>query len=156
MKPMTNIRRKQRARNNQAGTVAVELAIVLPILALLLVGAIEFGSIVRDHQVLQNAAREGARFSALESNEIAGPSASTIEQRIKDRVIAYLANENITVSAGDIDVNQAYPMSIGALTIQGSCVTVTYNRPFLIPGAKNFFPSLSSLLTGSAVFRNFY
>jgi hypothetical protein len=156
MKRASNCR--QRKAGNQKGTVAVEFAIMLTVMAILLLGIFEVGSIVHDYQVLQNSAREGARFSANPTNQVSGsqnPAASL--QTIQDRVVAYLANENITVSEGDVTVDQAYPIQIGVLTVMGSHVTVRYNRALIFPGLTTFVPSLSSLqLSGSAVFRNFY
>jgi hypothetical protein len=141
----------------QKGAVAVEMAIILPLLATLLLGILEIGSMARDHQLLQNAAREGARFSALERNSISRSSnPSGTETIIKNRIIAYLQNENISVGAGDIVIDQSYPISIGALTVEGSHVTVTYNRSLFFPGITNFIPLGSLQLTGNAVFRNFY
>ena len=152
------IDRKQTRDSKQKGTVAVELAIMVTLLAVLLLGVMEVGSIVHDYQVLQNAAREGARFSANPANQInssQNPGASL--QTIQDRVVAYCQNENITVAEGDVAVDQAYPIQIGNLTVMGSHVTVTYSRSLIFPGVTSFIPSLGSLqLTGSAVFRNFY
>ena len=156
MKLATNC--KQRKTRNQKGTVAVEFAIMLTLVVILLLGVLEVGSIAHDYQVLQNSAREGARFSANPTNQISGsqnPSASL--QTIQDRVVAYLANENITVFDSDVTVDQAYPVQIGNLTVMGSHVTVRYNRALIFPGAASFIPSLGSLqLNGSAIFRNFY
>jgi Flp pilus assembly protein TadG len=150
--------RKQRTNSKEKGTVAVELAIMATLLAALLLGIMEVGSIVHDYQVLQNSAREGARLSANPANQISGsqdPTASL--QTIQDRVVAYLQNENITVPEGNVIVDQAYPVQIGALTVMSSHVTVIYNRPLIFSGVTSFFPSLGSLqLSGSAVFRNFY
>src|SRR5215813_4823239 len=143
--------------NKQKGTVAVELAIVLPLFALLLVGTIEFGSIARDHQVLKNAARDGARFSAQSDWATVSTDPNVVKQMIQNRVISYLANERITVAAADITVDRAYPVPIGALTVNGTKITVRYARPLIIPGAASFIPQLASFqLTGDAVFRNFY
>jgi hypothetical protein len=156
MKPVIN--RKQRANNKQKGTVAVELAIVLPLFAILLLGVLEVGSIVHDYQVLQNAAREGARFSANPANQISGSqNAGAVLQTIQDRVVAYLQNEHITVAEGDVVVDQAYPIQIGVLTVMGTHITLTYNRSLIFSGVSSLIPSLGPLqLTGNAVFRNFY
>jgi Flp pilus assembly protein TadG len=142
---------------SQKGIVAVELAIVAPLFAILLLGILEVGGMARDHQVLQNAAREGARFSALPNNQLdlATDRAAT-EALIKSRIIDYLANENITVTDADIAVNQAYPLSVGGLTISASQITITYTRPLLTAGATGLIPPSSRQLRGSAVFRNFY
>jgi Flp pilus assembly protein TadG len=133
---------------------AVELAVILPLFGILLLGILEVGGMARDHQVLQNAAREGARLSALEAYDITESAAA--ENMIKSRIIAYLANENITVTNSDIFVNQTYPLSVGALTINGSEITITYTRPLLTPGVTGLIPLGSRQLRGTAVFRNFY
>jgi Flp pilus assembly protein TadG len=130
---------------------------MLPLFAILLLGTMEVGSIARDYQVLQNAAREGARFSANPVNKITPANQATMTQMIKDRVVAYLATENLTVPSSNVTVNQAYPVTVGALTPNGSQITVTYSRPLMLPGVSNFIPGLASLqLKGTAVFRNFY
>ncbi|MCK5219206.1 pilus assembly protein, partial [bacterium] len=46
---------------NQRGAAAVEFAIVLPLLALILFGTIDFALLFYNKQVLTNASREGAR-----------------------------------------------------------------------------------------------
>jgi Flp pilus assembly protein TadG len=136
--------------NRQRGVAAVELAIILPLFGILLLGTLEIGGMARDHQVLQNAAREGARLSAMKSNE-------GNEAEIKNRIIAYLAEERITtVVAGDIDVNQDFSIMVGALAIDASKITVVYRRPLLFPGIIRWVPLGGITLQGDAVFRNFY
>ena len=104
------------AKAQQRGVAAVELAIILPLFGILLLGIIEVGGLARDHQVLQNAAREGARFSSLPSNRMSGvTNPSAVETTIKAQIIAYLSNENITVTAGDITVNQGFTMPLGTV-----------------------------------------
>jgi len=145
-------------KDKQKGAVIVEFAIILPILVILLLGTMEVGSIARDYQVLQNSAREGARFSTLPGNQIStAQNPTAVLQTIQNRVVAYLQNENITVAPADVVVDQAYPVQIGVLTVMGSHVTVQYNRTLIFPGVSSLIPSLGSLqLTGNAVFRNFY
>jgi Flp pilus assembly protein TadG len=48
----------------QRGTQILELALVLPVLALIVFIVLEGGELSRAHTVLNNAAREGARFLA--------------------------------------------------------------------------------------------
>src|SRR5215831_20781540 len=112
---MKRVNSPRQRGNRERGVVAVELAIIVPLLALLLLGTMEVGSVARDYQVLQNAAREGARMSANQA--MSAPANATAIQTIQDRVIAYLGNENITVARGNITVNQAYPVTIGALNV---------------------------------------
>ena len=146
----------QESRRQQRGVAAVELAIILPLFGILLLGIIEVGSLARDHQVLQNAAREGARFSSLPANRTQGVANSAeVETRIKDCIIAYLDNERITVAADDITVNQLYEMTYAGITIPASEITIIYDRPGLFPGINNWF-TLATTVRGRAIFRNFY
>jgi Flp pilus assembly protein TadG len=154
MKPVNNRIPSKDAFERQKGVATVEMAIVLPLFVILLLGILEVGGMTRDHQVLQNAAREGARLSALEDNDISEDAAA--ENMIKSRIIAYLANEKITVTNDDIFVNQAYPITVGSYQINGSQITITYTRPLLTPGVTGLIPLGSRELRGTAVFRNFY
>jgi len=51
------------------GVAAVEFALILPVLALLLFGILEFGRVWSQYQVFQGAAREGARCAAVKATE---------------------------------------------------------------------------------------
>ncbi len=158
MKPVIDRISRTSPWKDQRGSLAVEMAIVLPLFAILLLGAFEFGSIVHDHQALQNAAREGARFSANSTNWISGSSdPSAALATIQNRVVAYLQGENITVNASDVIVDQTYPIIIGTLTVTGSHITVNYQRSVVLPGITSLIPSVGTIqLQGDSVFRNFY
>ncbi|HET9942518.1 MAG TPA: TadE family protein [Terriglobia bacterium] len=156
MRRASSFEQQQVGNRRDRGVAAVELAIILPLFGILLLGIIEIGALARDHQVLQNGAREGARFSSLPANRVAGvANGPQIETMIKDRIIAYLANEGITVVAGNITINQAYEMTYAGSTIPASEITIEYARPVLFPGIANWF-ALNTTLRGKAIFRNFY
>lgn len=58
------------ARPGQAGSLTVEMALVLPILLTLLLGVIELGNILRIQVTLQSAVGKTARYAATqETNE---------------------------------------------------------------------------------------
>jgi len=46
------------------GVAAVEMALILPLLLVMLFGIIEFGAVLYNKAVITNASREGARFAA--------------------------------------------------------------------------------------------
>ena len=52
-------------RQKERGAVAVEMAIILPLLLMLLIGIIEFGRVFNVQISLSQAAREGARHAAI-------------------------------------------------------------------------------------------
>ena len=58
-------RRRPRYTNRDRGAVAVEFAILLPVLLLLIFGIIDFGRALNAQIALTQAAREGARLDAL-------------------------------------------------------------------------------------------
>lgn len=56
-------------RRNEHGQATVELALGLPILALLLAGLVEIGLLVADQTRAWHAAREGARVAVVDPDE---------------------------------------------------------------------------------------
>jgi Flp pilus assembly protein TadG len=138
----------------QRGAVLVEMALVLPILLVLFVGIVDFGLILREYQILQNAAREGARLSTLPSYSIRdSDEPNDIEAAIQSRVVDYLAQEQITIAAGDVTVNQDATIDLGGVAASASQITVVYSRSLLIG---NGWPFAPISLKGEAIFRNLY
>jgi hypothetical protein len=58
-----------RTGNRERGSAAVEFALVLPVLILLIFGIIDFGRMLSAKIILTDAAREGARAAALVSED---------------------------------------------------------------------------------------
>lgn len=56
----------------QRGAAAVELAIVLPFLVVLVMGVVDLGRVFYAYEALANAAREGARYCALHPGDQPG------------------------------------------------------------------------------------
>ena len=131
------------------GAVLVEFAFALPVLALILVIIIDGGLAIREHQLLQNAAREGARFGSLRSE--------TTESEITNRVVNYCAEEGIPVDSAEVTVVKElqFPVEGGTLIARGTLVTVTRTHQMLLLGAP-LLPSGSITLTGRSLFRNLY
>jgi Flp pilus assembly protein TadG len=59
------------------GQAAVELALVLPLVALLLLAVVQLGLLVRDQVLVVHAAREGARQAAVDASPDAARRAAT-------------------------------------------------------------------------------
>ncbi len=150
----------RRLQHQQRGTALIEMALVLPLLTLLLLGVANMGLVIREHQILQNAAREGARYSALQSNQIdaAGDAAAqaALLAKLQTRVQRYLAQEHITIALSDVTINQNYTYAVdGSSNVTASQVTVSYSRSMLV-ASSGLWPFGPVTLTGEAVFRNFY
>jgi len=97
--------RSRTAGHREGGAAAVELAIVLPILILLVFGIVEFSIMYNAKQGLHAAAREGARLGALPQ---------TTKAQIVDRVEEAL--DGVAVDTDDLDItitpNQTRPCDL--------------------------------------------
>jgi Flp pilus assembly protein TadG len=58
----------RRYRGSQQGNALVELALLLPLLALTLVGLIELGNAINAHMTVLEASRSGARLAVLKKD----------------------------------------------------------------------------------------
>ena len=93
------IARLRPRRRRDDGAAAVELALVLPILLLLLFGIISFGIVFAQKLALSNAAREAARFGTVGLTTSDRPTC----QQITDRVRAALTN-TIALTPSDVTI----------------------------------------------------
>jgi Flp pilus assembly protein TadG len=87
---------------NQKGGAAVELAIALPLLAIILFGTIDFGLLMYNKQVITNASREGARSAIVEGNQDAGGNPTAVNVTVMQsycngRLIDFSGLNNLTV-----------------------------------------------------------
>ncbi len=64
------------ARGGERGQAAVEVALVLPLVAALLLVLVQIGLVVRAQVLVTHAAREAARAAAVDAEAGAGPAAA--------------------------------------------------------------------------------
>jgi Flp pilus assembly protein TadG len=113
------------------GAVAVEFALVLIPLLLVVYGIIDFGRAYNAQETLTQAARVGARLAAL------GKDQATVQT-----AVANAASSSITVSPSDVSVSGNC-----SGTDQSETVTVPYKFAYLTP----LFPSSHTItITGTA------
>jgi Flp pilus assembly protein TadG len=117
-----------RGRGSDRGSELVEMAIVLPIFVILIMGLMDFGFLFQRYEVLLNSAREGARLAAADD--------TLTDADIELRVQNYLANSGLTgaatANAGDST------MTVSGSAVDTKTVTVTYSSDFLfLPGSVN-------------------
>jgi Flp pilus assembly protein TadG len=137
------IRKMINIYKEQQGAAAVEFALLLPILAVLLFGAVEFGAILYDKAVVTNASREGARFGAVfrePGEEITCGDIDTVVQN-------YTSGHLITFGAAD-PVDTTYPAAGACDPGSGNELTVrvSYDYDFLV------LPNLVAGLVGPITF----
>lgn len=108
-----------RRRSHERGSAIVELALVLPLLALLVLGTVDLGRVFRLQSRLTNSAREGGVFAQFRPGSVdAGCDGG---QSIVDRVLdedAGLA----TLPGFDIEVLEK-DAATGGVTPYGGCAT---------------------------------
>ena len=59
----------RKARQTRSGTTAVEFACVVPVVLMILLGIFEFGRLIFVQQLTENAARTGARYAVVNTND---------------------------------------------------------------------------------------
>lgn len=121
------------------GAAAVEFALVLPILLLLVIGILEFGRAYHVQTTLSNAARDGVRVMALQDNSSAA-EAQTMESA-----------ESLDITVDMITVTPSTGCAASGTAPGMASVTIEY--PFeLISG---FLPIDDFTLTGKGTMRCF-
>jgi Flp pilus assembly protein TadG len=127
--------RRRISLENEQGQTMVEFAIVLPVLALLLFGVIQFGIAFNNYLTLTDAVRAGARKAAV-SREAASPCGAAVAE--VQSSATDLDKGSLTVScssswdpASDVTISAGYPYSIhllGMVVMSGQLKSSTTER----------------------------
>jgi len=126
---------------NENGAAAVEFAILLPLLVLLLAGIIEYGLVMFNQQMITNASREAARAGIVQQTpRLAFTGTDSVEQIALDYCQDFLVtfdsvNPLPTVTSNLPDGSQEFGDRL--------TVIVQYNYQFL------FLPNIQSLFGDS-------
>ncbi|MGB7912958.1 MAG: TadE/TadG family type IV pilus assembly protein [Desulfobaccales bacterium] len=124
---MWRIRRgkRQGQRDSEGGAVAVEFALILPFLALILCGIFDIGNLYYNYDLVNNAARQGARLFAVDISTSTPPytlaQITTNLQNSYGNQLNVTANPNPPTSGGNVKV------------------TVTDNVTIITPIIRQFF-----------------
>src|SRR4051812_43043671 len=115
MKPLHVLKRLGRQANESRGQSVLELALILPVLMIVLVGAVDLGRLVQAEVVVNNAARVGAQYASIQGigNTTAIKAQVTAEMTQLQGITA--SNPGVTISSGLDNESMAKAM-----------VTVTY------------------------------
>ena len=151
----------------QHGAAAVEFAIVLPFLVVLVFGIIEFGLLLYNQQVITNASREGARAAIRgdcdhrKINVAADYYENLVRNycRYTDTSTGRTVRRLITFNTTNSDPSVSITPSLSDCTPGGSglamgadvAVTVQYTYSFLVPSVLGF--GTTKLLTATTVMK---
>lgn len=112
---------------SERGAAAVEFAILLPVLLLLVLGTIEFGRAYNAQITLTNAARDGVRVMAINNDPV---GARTAAKNAAASVSTSISDSNITLSTDACSTNAQV-----TLTIKYNLATITgIAGPFAMTG----------------------
>lgn len=89
--------RRTQTRDCRRGVVAVEAAIVLPVLIILMFGVWEVGRLIQVNQIVVNGAREGARLAAGGYTNGTPVTSAMVKQAVQD----YLASAGLPTAAAN-------------------------------------------------------
>lgn len=103
---------------NQNGQTLVEMAFVLPILLLVLMGIVEFGRIFNAELIITNASREGARVAAV------GGSDTDVSNSVFNATPT-LQHSNMSVTVNPLEDGRSRGLQV--------TVTTRYNLTLITP-----------------------
>jgi hypothetical protein len=121
--------RRARAGLNERGQALVEFALVLPVILLVMVGMLEFARAWNLHQVMTDAAREGARRAAIQDVTQGNPQT---QDSVYATMWAYVAQAGYDPQYADMGIDLHGPGGIGSGTWKntGDFVTVNLSLPY--------------------------
>ena len=108
--------RRHRIIKSEKGASAVEFALILPILVILVFGIVQFGIAYNNYIALTHAAREGARLAAVNMDETEG--IEWFENRIRESAPS-VSIESITLSGQDGNIGDSV-----AVTVTGEVLNI--------------------------------
>lgn len=96
-RPVANRRRRH-------GSNAVEFALTLPVLTVMLLGLVDYGWFFLRQSLVVNAVRESMRFGAIQTPDAGDPTGecSTCTDGAATRMVALLGELDIVVAAADV------------------------------------------------------
>jgi len=153
---MRTQKQKQRL-NNRRAAVAVEFAVVAPMLLAIIVGLIELTRAYDAQNLLQTATREGARFAAMDRTDMLQEGESANSKLIADvtnfLVSSGLPADSIQVSVVDADdPTQPFDLDDPANDLQ--LFQVEISVPFSAVSYTPVSEAYDYMLTAAITFRN--
>ena len=110
------IRMLKLIHSDEQGQSLAEVALIVPLLLLLLVGVADFGRAFYSYIAITNAAREGARHGTRFPSPLLEGSVAAIKEVVKGELV----EQGIAIADDMIDVDSS----------SGSSITVTVIHPF--------------------------
>lgn len=120
----------------QRGSISVEFGIIAPLLILILCGIIDFGNLYLNWNIVNEAARTGARMEAT-----AASSTALTQDALQTQIQNLYNNKRLMLTMNPNPPSPASPLT----------VTVTEPVTIVTPLISVFFPSNPVTLTGKCI-----
>jgi hypothetical protein len=155
---MNRVRLTEKIRSSK-GATAVEFALILPVLLLILFGIIEFGLLLYNKAVITNASREGARAGIVyayreDPGNPGTPDLRISSDDIRGFISVYTANHLVNFCPDDEDVAVTIEPENPVKLPSGDYLRVTVNYDYcflLIPALSSMMNNLT--ISGTTVMR---
>ena len=136
---------RKHARRNERGAVAVEMALITPLLVLLVFGIIQFGIVLAQQVALGNGARQGARLGVVggrtcaQIQSEAQAAASTVAMASSQVWVAVYLNASATpVCAESLSgASTTTKPCLGSAVDDTITVTTRFDSKLVIPFGPN-------------------
>ena len=116
----------KRFKISENGVAAVEFALILPVLMLIVFGILNYGILLYDQAVITNAAREGARWGAINTSAAIGCSGTATGTADPCQIANSYTAANL-IGFGSTVTSTTTASGSGT---SGTTVTVTVSYPF--------------------------
>ncbi|MFX1684387.1 pilus assembly protein [Paraburkholderia sp. A2RI-6] len=136
-----------RLKEKQKGVAAVEFALVLPVLLLILFGIVELSVALYDKAVITNASREGARAGAV----LSASSPAQVKSYVQGVVTNYTSNYLLTFGQQNTPAVPSLPSPTNGTNYAfGDPISVTVNYQYNGLGLGQMLSAITGPITLSA------
>lgn len=139
--------RRERRSDADRGAVAVEFALIFPLVAMIILGSISGGVVYSQAIGVQNAVREGSRFGAT-----ADSASATWADDVVSRVRGTQFDDGTTASQSGTSVCVQL-VKAPATVLKGTCSTGGNDGPALSMPALAEYPAVPAVTAGTCVVR---
>ena len=141
--------RRRPRRRGQRGIAALEFALVLPLLLLLLFGIVEMGFLLYDKAVITNASRAAVRQAVAFGEDSTG---AAVYMSASDAVgVATSRLSSMLISAAPANAASAVVTPSGGCTTSGQALTISVSYPFTGLGLGSLVDPLAALSSSNHV-----
>jgi Flp pilus assembly protein TadG len=139
-------------RRRRRGRTLVETAIVANLMMVILLAVFEYGRLVMIKQIVDNAAREGARFAVVSTNT----NPPTTVAQIQNVVTGFLAGQplsNVVIQCYEADANTGNNIGTWNQAPFGEDIAVEINADYtpMVPSSFGILPATLQLYAKSVM-----